>query len=277
MRRIPHDKHQKGFTIVELLVISPVILITIATFIGVLIFITGEVLVARSHNVVALNTKSALEMIERDVKASSNFLATNSVSPIVSPQGRNNDAVAFVNSSAAASNSTLILYTASTTGGPQWDQYTPVWRKDSPAACSSTGANRNSILMYDIVYFVADNTLWRRTIMPSNYRTAACAIPEQRPSCHPDRPTNTTCVARDVRVLDNVTLFDLQHFTTAASTSPIAQAQSTSSTDAARQTLLNNSDTVSVRINTSTTVAGRDISHVNSVRTSRLGSLMVAE
>lgn len=269
------NTHQRGFTVVEVLLVSPIILLTIAVFVGVLIFITGEVLMTRSQNSLTHNTRDALRMIERDVKMSNGFLATNSVSPIVSPQGRGNDAQAFANASFAGQ--ALILYMPATTGGPQQSARIPVWLRDQPSACTNTAyVDRNRILMYDVVYFVADNTLWRRTIMPANYRTSGCRVPDERPSCHPDRPTNTTCVARDVRLLDNVTSFNLRYFTSASSTTSLGNAANRLLTNPVRQGHLSTTNTVSVNLSAATTVAGRDISYSSSLRASRAGSLFEA-
>ena len=54
---------QKGFTLIEVLVVSPIILLTIATFIGVIIFTPGEVLTARAQNALAYDTQAALNTL----------------------------------------------------------------------------------------------------------------------------------------------------------------------------------------------------------------------
>lgn len=62
-----------GFTIVELLVIAPIVILTITAFISVIVNMTGDVLASRSSNLVAYDIQDALSRIEEDVKLSSTF------------------------------------------------------------------------------------------------------------------------------------------------------------------------------------------------------------
>jgi hypothetical protein len=72
-----------------MLVIAPIVLLTIAIFIGVLLSLTGETLIARTNNSLAYSVQDSLNSIEYDISLSGAFLATNSVA-IASPQGYNN-------------------------------------------------------------------------------------------------------------------------------------------------------------------------------------------
>lgn len=265
------SSRRSGFTLVEVLVVAPVILLSIAVFVGTLIFITGEVLVTRQANSLAHSTQSALDTIERDIRASSGFLATNSISPLVTPQGRNNGTQPF-NNVASGQNSALILNMIATSGAPQISQREPVWLRDTPNPCGSDEKIKNQPLMYNVVYYWgADGGLWRRTILPANYDNIGCTTPDQRPSCAPGS-SESICVADDVRLLSGVKQLDINYFTSAASISPVAGASNTSLSSAVRQNHLGTTDTVSVAISVSRPVSSRDIDYSSSIRATRVGT-----
>ncbi len=264
-----------GFTLVEVLFIAPFILLVIAVFVGIIISLTGEVLVARSANQVTFDTQNALEMIEQDVLLSGSFLATNNITP-QTPQGLNNTAAAFVNTSAAEPKSTLILNAIATSNTSNAYTVTPVWIKDAPNPCGAQ-ASKNTVMTYNIVYFLRDGTLWRRTIMPSRYSTAGigCSQPDQKPSCSTVAATPANpCMVRDTLVLANVATFSVEYFTSAGQTSPVANAANASVTAPNRQTALNSTDTAKVTLTVNQQVAGQAVSYTSSVRTTRLGALI---
>lgn len=268
-----NSNQQSGFTLVEVLFVAPIVLLTIAVFVGVLISLTGEVLVARNSNDLAYNAQNALDTIEQDVRLSGAFLATNNM-PLVAPQGFNNDTTAFANVvNSPALSHRLVINAIATKGGSDQLSRTPVWLRDSPNACGATNVDQNKVVTFNIIYFIKDETLWRRVLMPTNYVSIGCSVPTQQPSCHPSQ-TNSICVARDSRLLDNVTGFDIEYFTSASATTPIANASNPGVGTAARQTALNTSDSVKITVSATRSVAGRDATYSGVVRATRIGSLV---
>src|SRR6185437_11905407 len=92
------NKEQKGFTIVELLVIAPIVILTIGAFVTVIVNMTGDVLAARTSTLLAYNVQNALNKINADVNLSSTFLAQTNLTegvtttiPLSAPQGYNDD------------------------------------------------------------------------------------------------------------------------------------------------------------------------------------------
>lgn len=123
----------------------------------------------------------------------------------------------------------------------------------------------------NVVYFVKNNALWRRTIAPANYETAGCAIPWQQPSCAVGQ-TAAFCKTEDIKLLDNITVsdFTVEYFTSADTSTANADASDTTKTVAERNTALQSSTTVGVSLSVTKTVAGREVSQSGSVRSTRL-------
>src|SRR6476660_8290032 len=79
-----------GFTLVEVLVISPIIILFIGSFIALLVNLTGESLVARERNLTVHDTQAALDQIQTDIGSATGFLATTASTPTLrAPQGVN--------------------------------------------------------------------------------------------------------------------------------------------------------------------------------------------
>lgn len=267
-----------GFTIVEVLVIAPIVLLMIGTFIGTIIYLTGEVLAARANNTLMYEVQDALEVIERDVRLSGAFLGQNNrmasgSQMVVSPQGANNATQAFT--SINGSTDTLILNVLATTANPQDPTRQPVYLSNMPHACGSTQVQQNQIMTMNVVYFVRDNALWRRVLAPSNYTTRGCPgqVAWQVPSCAPNY-TATFCRTQDMRLVNGITPedFKVNYYSTAQSTAENTNAKH--ATLATRQEALNNTTTVQITIRGSMTVAGRDISRQGTIRATRIGTLI---
>lgn len=268
---------QRGFTLVEMLVVAPIVILAIGAFLTVIISMTGEVLSSRASNTLTFNVQDALARIEEDTKLSAGFLATNSV-PLTAGngQGYNNDATNFTNVG-GSSGTSLILNMVATTGNPLSTSSQYIFLKDQPNPCAS--AQNNIPLTYNIVYFVKDNSLWRRVVMPSQYADTtnyACAAAWQQPSCNPTwlaaQGGTPFCRTNDVELVEGVTAadFSVSYFTGSGTTSSNTAASDSGATIANRTSALNASTTVDVTINANQLAAGRDISQTASVRTSRL-------
>lgn len=261
-----------GFTLIEMLVIAPIVLITIAVFIGIIINLTGETMVARTSNSLAYDVQETLNAIEQDVALSGAFLAINSVS-VASPQGYNDTTQGFVNASTDRG-AMLILNVAATYSASEWNNRSVVLLDNSPHSCASDLVNQNQALTYNIIYFVKDNTLWRRTLMPSTYATAGCVPPIQEPSCAPGI-TGGMCRTSDRKLISGITTagFALQYFSSAQSTLPVADAGDATATVTDRQNALTTTDTTTVTINATRDVAGKAANYTGSLRVTRIGPL----
>lgn len=261
----------KGFTIVEMLVIAPIVLLAIGAFITAIVSMTGEVLSTRAANSLAYNIQDALGRIEADVKLSTTFLATNSID-LTTPQGFNNDTTDFKN--AGADGDMLILNALVTTGNPQSDTSGVVYLDDKPNDCAVSPSSRlsqNTPMTMNIVYFVKNNTLWRRVIMPADYASAGCNTPWQQPSCAPGQ-AGAFCKTQDIKLVDDISTsdFTVDYYSSADSTSVNQIASDSGATDSSRANALLTSPTVGISIDITKQVAGREINQSGSIRVTKL-------
>ncbi len=268
----PRQSLKTGFTIVELLIIAPIVILVIGTFIAVIVNMTGEVLVTRGANALAYNVQDTLNRIEADVKQSTTFLSTNNITPLTSPQGYDDGTANFAN--VGANGNMLILNTLATTGSPIASTSGVVYLNNMPNSCTSTQYNQNTPMTMNIVYFVKNNTLWRRVLTPANYLTAGCVAPWQQPSCNP-AISGAFCKTQDERLIDgiNTTDFSIQYFNKASATAADSVAIDSSQTDATRFAALQSDTTVVASINMTQTIAGRSIAQSGSIRATKLDSI----
>ena len=270
---------QQGFTLVEMLVVAPIVILAIGAFLTVIISMTGEVLASRASNTLSYTVQDALNRIEQDVKQSSSFLATNNVSlTAANAQGYNDDDTNFTN--VGGGNDTgIILNMVATTGNPISSTSGYVYLKNKPNACASAQGN-NTPFTYNVVYFIKDSTLWRRTIMPTSYTdttNTVCALPFQQPSCSPAYMDSkvavaTYCKTNDIKLVEGVTASDfvVQYFSGESTGTVNSTASDPSASTPDRNTALQSVTTTRVSITAKQTAAGRDVERAASLRASRL-------
>lgn len=85
----PHKRTRafsNGFTLVELLVVAPIVLLVIAGLVVAMVSMVGDSLAANGRASVAYNMQDALDRIEQDARIATNFMPTYGY--FSSPQGR---------------------------------------------------------------------------------------------------------------------------------------------------------------------------------------------
>ncbi len=282
-------RREHGFTLIEMLVIAPIVVLAIGAFLTVIISMTGDVLSSRGANALAFNVQDAMNRMEQDVKLSTTFLATNNITLNTGGnQGYNNDDATNFTNAGGTSGTSLILNELVTNGNPISTSAGIVYLQNSPNDCASTSVVRNTPMTMNVIYYIKPDptnnnisTLWRRTIMPSNYANGSirCSTPWQQPSCAPYFNSTTTyssniCTTNDIQLVSGVAPsdFNVQYFTSASATSPNGTASDGTATVTARSAALTSSPTVSISINASQSVAGRTISRAAVLRATRLDS-----
>lgn len=276
-----------GFTLVELVVVAPIIILLIGTFIGLIVNLTGEVMSSRGSNVLTFNVQDTLNRIEEDVRLSTTYLAINNIDVSDTKQGyggttSTGSTTNFTNvdkTGSSGSRASLILNGLVTDGSPLSSDSELVYLKDQPNPCATYAEYvKNRPMTMNVVYFIDDaNTLWRRVIMPSDYANsnARCGNePWQIPSCiyGYSALSLSFCKSNDEKLIEGVTPanFNFQYYTTASSTTPNASAVNASLSDDVRNTALQSTPTVGVTITARQTIAGRTIERTASMRATRL-------
>ncbi|NCQ53944.1 hypothetical protein COV88_02685 [Candidatus Saccharibacteria bacterium CG11_big_fil_rev_8_21_14_0_20_41_19] len=268
-----HNKNvnlKSGFSLVEMLIVAPIVILMIGIFVSAIVSMTGDVLSTRGSNALAYNVQDALDRIAADIKLSGGLLATNNI-PLSAPQGYNNDTTAFHNSS-ATTGTMLILNSYATTNNPLNTTQSLLYMSGQPNACNSPQVNQNPPVMLNTVYFVKNNTLWRRVIVPSNYATVGCSggsigAPWQQPSCYPGI-SGAICKTQDQRLVDGIAAngFTVNYYSTTNSVVPNSIASDSTKSDTIRFAALQTTSNVSVTISAAGTIAGRDVSQSGTVR-----------
>ncbi len=201
-----HKRSNKsGFTLVEIAVVAPIVILVIGTFIFAVIKMTGDVMATRAADILANDIQDSLNKIDYDMKIGGVYLNT-SITPSP-PQGSSNDATAFlttITNGTATNNLPLIINTYATTDNPLATTKNLVYK--NPSSCT----NATTPMMFNTVYFVDSNKiLWRRTIAPTDYNngcdasTKTAITPWQLPSCAPSI-TGAICKAQDTKLVSGI-------------------------------------------------------------------------
>ena len=277
LKRLIHNK-KSGFTLVEMLVVAPIVILAIGSFVGVIINLTGEVLSSRASNTLTYNIQDALDRVEEDITRSNSFLSINSIAfTAANPQGYGavGSTENFLSKNATNGDS-LILSALVTDGNPLAATTRTVYLANQPNPCTTYERYvSNTPMTLNIIYFVdSQGTLWRRTVMPADYSNAAIRCgnaPWQQPSCQTDY-SSAFCKTNDIKLVDKVGTsgFSIEYYPSASSTLASTSAVSTDAT--IRATALATMRSAKVTISVSDTIAGRDISRSASVRVTQLNA-----
>lgn len=204
---------QKGFTLVEMLVVAPIVILVIGTFIYAIITMTGDVMASRAANVLTYNIQDALNRIEADFKISGGYLPTNSIS-ITSPQTLDSDNINLAlpvttTIGTTTLNKPLILDSYATDSSPLSNSRNIIYTNTpNPCIAGATNITQNAPLTLNTIYFVSSNSLWRRIITPgttgcTSINPAVSVLPWQQPSCSPAQ-TGSMCKTNDERLVDGL-------------------------------------------------------------------------
>ena len=262
------NRPQNGFTLVELLVVVPVVMATITIFVGTLISMSADVVKTRVENTATYETQNALDYIERDIRLSANFLAGNEFS-VSSPLGYTDSsgtANSFTNN---GTNGEMLILRGLATDRNPLDPARELIYKDE-AGCTATQKVVANYYYINIIYFVKNNTLWRRTLLPTG---ATCGTPWQKPSCNPAVAKSTTCIVDDVKLTDNVATFTIDYLYNASDASSVASAKDASISitgSGGRNEILRSVSSVRVTIGVQRTAGGKSVTHSGQILTTRL-------
>lgn len=270
-------QQEQGFTLVEMLVVAPIAILSIAAIVSLAISMVGDAMISQARATTTYDTQDSLDRIEQDIRLSSAFMDTFSSLP--AGQGLNakpaynaipantTDTTAFT-----ASNNTLILNQTATTSNPFDPNRDIVYYTNQPNACGAANTYLNRSLSTKAIYFLRDDgsgsnkILWRRTVVPDwNTNTGAsvtansvCNAPWQRDTC----PTlsSADCKAIDEKMMENVSSFTITYYTSTGAVA--ANARSATSAKAV--------------LTTSKQVAGSTVSTSGTLRATRTNDTLDA-
>lgn len=194
-------RSQAAFTLVEVLVVAPAVIMLLGVMIFYFMQITGEGLRLRQTNEQTYAINNTLATIENDAFRALSF--SSNLSP-ASPQGRNDNTGSFLGAN------DLIVQSVATVNNPESLSRKLAYQDvKSPSNCGDSTVISNPYVSAYFVYFVKDETLWRRTIMQKP--VSSCETIWQEDSCSPG-VTGANCQAEDSKLLENVVSFDLTYY-----------------------------------------------------------------
>ena len=195
-----------GFTLVEMLVIAPLVILFIGGFIGLLVALTGDSLKKHAQNISVYETQSALDDMEANAAKAIAFQTTTGT--LQAKQGKDNSSGTAFTAVTSGSPDTLIVTAPATTKNVYDSGRSLVYT--GSGTCDSSAPP----YMYMLVYFVdSSNTLYKRTILPTD--STPCTTPYQQGSCSASVMASsppTYCQVKDEKLLDNVTGPSIEYF-----------------------------------------------------------------
>lgn len=233
---------QAGFTLVEMLVVAPIMVLIIAGFVGLMVNLTGDALVSTARSNLLFETQDALNQIEQDAAISMAF-SDSLTAPV--PQMKADSSGTF-----EASAGDIILSQPATNDNPYNPARSLVYYSNQPLACGAPGFQSNNTFAIQIVYFIREESgiksLYRRTIVPATAAGSLCATPWQRNSCRLTSLNPTICQAKDSKLLTNVDTVTVSYFNKANPSVSVVPASA---------------DSLKVTLKTAVQAAGKPISN----------------
>lgn len=261
MKRITHQ-HSAGFTIVELAIIVPILIVSVLVLFESMFYLVRVAAINRTQTALIYENQNALNIIEADAVLTTTFLPTTdtNVTDVYKPTS-NAGQWSYLGDTQDSATRVLILRAFNTTTNPLSADRVPSFL--SALGCDTDDIYSNDILQYNIIYFVKDGNLYRRRALDTSQAT--CETPYQKQSC-PSLETlglptrDTSCAADDELIATDVTAFSVQYYQTKNSSTPMDVYN-----------VLADPDTVSVAaaVDVSLTLA-RDAYHQNTVYTSSI-------
>ena len=276
MKSMLQRNKSRGFTLVEMMVVAPMLIIIIGTLIVAIVTLTGESLAEGARAQLINDVQEALDRIETDVQASGAYLSTNNFN-VTSPQGADEGTQKFVSFSSTGYD-TIILNSFFTNANPSLSTRSLVYLPNTPFACGDANIVQNQVMTNNVVYFVKNSTLWRRTVVTSTYASKPCpgVTAWQQPNCALSRMSSnpSLCKVEDEVMLKGVDLanFNVDYYLSASDTTKAADTENTDAT--LRQVAIDKASTIQVTLKGNRLIAGRDITQQGTIRVTRTGSIV---
>ncbi len=247
------SKQNSGITLVELMVVI--------SLIGILLFLGLDMLGdyyfdnTRSLGMAVQegDTKSSLSTLESDVSTAERFLVANSTTdPAASVPWTHTG-----NNSAAPQNRVLILSTYATTIPALTDGANSRQLVYSGASCDQPIKN-------NLVYFVKNGNLYRRTIKNTTTPCAGLTV-GQKQSCGASQ-TGAYCQASDALMVTGVSTFNVEYYASSSATTPISNQYGSGAQTAIEST---STKTVKITLTTEQPISGHNSPMSTNIRSTR--------
>lgn len=236
MQRLRADS---GFTLIEVLIIAPIVILFIGAFIALAIGLTGESLQMRERNAMVYDSQASLNDIESNAARATHFYAStvDATGTLPTKQGKNDDTTPFTSSNGSAPDA--LIFNAVATDLRVYDPFRSI------VYIGGTCSSANPVYTYTTIYFVgSDKSLYKRQVLSSS---TPCTTPYQKGTCsaavmQSSPPAN--CMAADDLLMTQVTDFSISYYNGTTSTSDPTQA-----------------NTIKITLTTSRSISGQSITY----------------
>lgn len=204
---------EAGFTLVEMAIVVPILILIALSLFEALFTVVQTSTQERVEMNLAYEKNVAMNEIESDIRIAPLFvpqLDTNTAGQdanegISNPLGTGNT---WYYAGGGQDKRVLILREYSTTVNPLIAGREPVF-VGSGAACSDPSVATNTIQTYNTIYFVQNQTLYRRRVVDPLTKDPVCGnVQYQRTSC----PTASASCPADEIIASNVTAFNVTYY-----------------------------------------------------------------
>lgn len=195
---------QRGFTLVEIAIITPIMILVAISIVAVLIALVTSTVRPNARSIIMQQEEKALDSIEGDVNNSSAILSSTL------PSNFSDSNIADYNFPPAGT-TVLRVQTYDQIINPNDTTGTKVIPafKDGSACSNMTNLNSTNILPIVVVYYVKNEVLYRRTLTDNTSPAPAiCGTKLAKQTC-------LTCSSEDLALVraDKLTSFDIIYYT----------------------------------------------------------------
>jgi Tfp pilus assembly protein PilE len=250
-----------GFTLIEVLIIAPILVLMVATLVMLMVNLTTESIISSRESMLVAEVNTALDVIEDTVPLSSEFLVQKE-SNFSDPYGNNNSGALITHTGTSPSLRALLTRTYATSLSPKDPNREPVYININ--GCTPSVIGTNPVAASNIIFFVRNGNLYRRTLTDTSRPT--CNTMFQQQSCPPEIATpNAICKAKDSLVLTDVTKFDIAYYLNSQDTAPISDVYSSTNPD-----VIEDAEKVVITLGAARTTAGTEFKYTSNITISRV-------
>ena len=193
-------KKDGGYTLVELLVVMPIMVLSVAVLATYLITLYGRLLEQNGRLELNITAQQALFNTRDDLFFANRFAGTKQTdtTDVNQPSGGWN----------AITHNALIIWENAYTANRQTASRQLVYKNNEPYACASPSITDNQYSTNTVILFLSSNKLYRRVLVPD--QTANCATTFRLQSC-PEASATVSCPA-DTVIAEDVSSFTMVYY-----------------------------------------------------------------
>ncbi len=202
---------QRGFTLVEVAIVAPIMILVAISIVAILITLVSSTVRPNAQSLIMQQEEKALESIESDINNSYVYINSTSSSGFLSSLPSSfTDSAASDYSSPPSGTMVVGLQTFNQIIDSTDSSRTKVLPafKDAASCSNTTDLSPNNIAPVVVIYYVKDNTLYRRTLVDTT-NPSTCGAKLAKQSCL------SSCAAEDTALVrvDSLTAFSIVYYT----------------------------------------------------------------